>query len=295
MKRRFPYEIPPKCLFSLVGGINAGKTYYLVCLIHELLRPSSANKILLKKMGIINIEMIDPESENLLDLLIKFSKDGGMEATKPDILGFFSLIITMESGKIYELVLFNSSGEKIEDEIIKRKFYTDSHELKGTVSLCFVNPRKDTGLNRILERPNQEVRANFNFAEHFHKVMQKVKDNNQYVDTPTAICISKFDLLLHRRPKDIPPEPFVDATSKSFFRDIKTVSKQLRAFLETHSDTIDPIDLDSKFSNSCYFAVAPFGKDENFYWDFREPKGLLAPFLWALQQSQIINDTHGVH
>ncbi len=295
MKEKFPNRLPPKCLFSLVGGINAGKTCYLACLVYELVNPTPFTGQLRNKLGIKNINMIDPESNNLLDLLIKYSNSGGIEATKPDILGFFSLILTLENEDVYELVLYNSSGEKIEDELRLKKYNTDSHELQGTVSLCLVDPREDSGLNRILKRPKEEACTNFNFAEHFHKVMQKVKNGVQYVDTPMAVCISKFDLLLHRRNQDFLREPFVEADSRTFFRDIKTVSGQLRSFLETHSKTVDPTDLDKRFSNICYFAVAPFGKDENLYWKTREPMGLLAPFLWLLKESQIIKDTYGIY
>lgn len=295
MKTRFPNGMPAKCYCTVVGGINAGKTYYLMCLVEELRNPGPDTEILLSKLGIASLEMIDPDSQNLYYDLIETSRQGGRIGTFKGPVGSFSLIITLEQGKSYEIVLFNSSGEKNEEEVIKRKYKTDAHEMKGTVSLCFIDPREDSGLNNILDNPKQSGSVNFDFADHFHKVMQQENRNVQIVNTPLAICISKFDLLMHRIPYELPLAPFIEATNKKFFKDIKNTSEQLKAFLQNRSKTVKPNSLDNKFKNVSYFAIAPFGSDEQPYWDNRDPKGILAPFFWVLKAQNILKDNNGLH
>jgi hypothetical protein len=293
---RFRENPPAKYYCSLTGGINASKTYYLITLINALLNPDSDTETLFRRYGIEEIEIIDPVSWNLYKDLLYQCKMLHLEFTdqfRP--LGFFNLIMRFEN-KVYEIVLFNSSGEKIEDEYLLRKFKTDSHEMKGAATLCFVDPREDTKLNKILEFPKIDTCTNYEFANHVYKVMQVVNGRVKIVNNPLAVCISKFDLLLHRVPYQVPEHPFVEAHSRDFFGDIQSTSEKLKTFLHDCSQTVRPEDLEKKFSCLNYFAIAPFGSDmKPADWDKRSPKGILAPFFWVLKERKIINDGNGTY
>jgi hypothetical protein len=109
------------------------------------------------------------------------------------------------------------------------------------------------------------------------------------VINPTAICISKFDLLHHLILYELSEEPYASTTSTNFFDEVDINSKQLSEFLERRSSTVHPVELKSKFRHIKYFPVAPFGNDSYpAIWDRRTPKGLLAPFLWLLKELKIL-------
>lgn len=297
MWERFRDNIPPKYYCSLIGGRNSGKTHYLLALLDILLKPDRATKTLLNKSGIDTIDVIDPLSLELHKELLIFCKDGRLGGTLLRTpLGFFNLLITLEDGRTYELVLFNTSGEKIEIEFESRKFSTEAHEMQGAATLFFVDPREDTTLNKMLESPKAGRCLDYDFATHMHKVMQFLNGGVKIVNNPLAVCITKFDLLLHRIRIDLPEHPFVEPHSQNFFRDIERVSRQLKPFLQRHSRTVQPDEIKEQFKAIDYFAVAPFGSDmDPAYWHNREPRGILAPFLWLLNELKIISkEQHGI-
>lgn len=291
MFERFGLKFPPKRHFSLIGTVNSGKTFYLLTLLDALLHDKETRRWM-KRLGIVDVEMIDPVSINLYADLVHVCKQGKLGFTnKSTPLGFFNLILTLSNEKIHEVVLFNSSGEKIEDEFESGRVRTNSHEMKGSVILYFVDPREDTKLNKILNFPKQPVPPkNFDLIQHTYKVMQFV-NNVKLLSSPLAICISKFDLLLHRIPHEVPLHPFVEAHNHDFYGDIDKISERLSHFLDTQSQTVEPVEINEKFKKKKYFAIAPFGKDtENAFWDQRDPKGILAPFFWALKELEIIDE-----
>lgn len=288
----FPRGVPAKYYCSLTGGINSGKTYYLISLVHNLIQPDRDLKMLFAKYKINKVEVIDPISKRLYDDLLYECKMGQLKFTDIRTLGFFNLILHLNNNQIYELVLFNSSGEKIEDEYNARNVRTESHELKGSATMHFLDPREDSQLNEILKKPKDQACSDYDIAEHVFNVLQHVNNGVKLVNNPIAICISKFDLLFSHIPFELPENPFVEAPQfATFFKDIDEVSKSLSAFLKTYSRTVDPADLRSKFNSHRYFALAPFGSDASpAYWKDRKPRGIYAPFFWILKELKILPD-----
>ncbi|TVL99002.1 MAG: hypothetical protein CV087_19660, partial [Candidatus Brocadia sp. WS118] len=289
----FGREMPKKYYISLIGGVNASKTTYLLTLVDTLLNDSKAKKAL-KKLGIEDIHIIDPNSQEYFNAKIEESKAGRLALTYPyDPLQFISIILYTSNKKAIEITLFNSSGEKIEDQFLSENYRTASHELKGVGALYFVDPREDSILNKLLANPKDMAYGpckDFNIIEFIHKVLQFVSRGINVVNNPIAICISKFDLLMDRIPSDLPDTPFVNPNSLDLFRDINRHSKQLAEFLEYNSSTIQPPELQSKFKSIKYFAVAPYGSDKYpAIWEKRNPQGILAPFLWILKELKIIS------
>lgn len=296
IRDRFGNNIPPKYYFSLIGGVNSGKTLYLMALIDILVINNKPVKSLLKKMGILKIEMVDRVSWDLFDQLSELYKLGQLFNTPPKTpLGSFNLIIELTNDKTYEIVLFNTSGEKIEDEFLARKVKTEAHEMKGGALLYFLDPREDSMLNKLLDLPKGDASRNYEMAEYVYNVMKTVNKGTMIINNPLAVCISKFDLLLHRIPHDLPEHPFIELHNRNFFRNIESTSKRIAAFLQEKSETIDPSEINQKFIKHCYFALAPFGKEiEPVFWHEREPKGMLSPFFWLLKELNIVKDEYGI-
>jgi len=278
-----------------MGGINSGKTYYLLCLVHILLGNDPDVQVLKRRYGIADVRIVDPTSQDLYDQLIRQASRGDLPYTdseKP--LGFFSLILTMDDDRVFEFVLFNTSGEKLENEYEAQKFKTDSHEMKGAATVYLVDPREDSLLNRALEYPKDAPCRNQDIGNHIYRIMQIVNGHIKIIRNPLAVCISKFDLLEHRIPLEVPFNPYIEAHNRRFFEEIQTVSDKLNSFLQTKSETVNPGQLEERFRNVNYFALAPFGSDERpAYWDQRKPQGILAPFFWVLKKRDIIKDENG--
>ncbi|NUQ23991.1 MAG: hypothetical protein HUU34_08555 [Saprospiraceae bacterium] len=282
---------PAKYYCSLTGGINAGKTLYLITLIDSFLRPSKELKLFYQKNKISKIEIIDPVSSGLLNKLIKQCNDGKLQFTVYNSsLEFFNLIARLTNGEIFEIVLFNSSGEKIEEHYIRHDTRTDAHELQGSSVIHLLDPREDSGLNDILRAPKADDDcSNMEITEYIYEVLKNVNKGVKIVNQPLAVCISKFDLLLPLIPLDLPEDPFTEVHHGDFFKKIDGTSKRLSTFLANNSRTVDPISLHKQFGKHKYFAIAPFGSDAMpAYWKKRNPKGIYAPFFWILKQLGII-------
>ena len=294
IRRRFGNNIPPKYYISLIGGINAGKTIYLLSLLDIINSRDEALRNLLKKYAIRSFEIIDKVSWELYDKIMeryKLGADFGTLPTSP--LGSFNIILTLENGQAYELVMFNTSGEKIEHAFTSRKV-TGAHELQGAAFIYFLDPREDKGINKLLSSPKGLSPANYNMTDYLHNVMQVVNKGVQIVRNPLAICISKFDLLKHRIPFDLPEATYVEAGRDNFFLAIDKVSQKLEIFLKKESKAVNVNDVKEKFHSHKYFTVAPFGKDTKpAYWHDKDPKGILAPFFWLLKELQLITESHG--
>ena len=284
--RRFVY---PRYPLTLTGASNAGKTVYLITLINQLL----TNKIVKAKLleyGIKDIKMIDPISlEEYKRIRQAFSK-GKLEFTKQDEpLSFFSLFFFPVTGKIFEVVLYNNSGEKIQE---KSEFNTidlvKDHELLGSATLHFIDPREDSLLNKKLIKPKDISKFglchDYDIVSAINDSMQRINRGVKLVNNPIGICISKFDLLNHLIPSELPEYHNFDA-SPDIFNDIDALSKELYQFLVYNSATINPDELQDRYENIRYFPVAPTGNDrmpatsEN-----NMPRGVLAPFLWVLKE-----------
>ena len=248
---------------------------------------------MLKKIGIDDVTVIDPNSWYYFNMKMSQAKAGRLAITLPDEpLEFINLILYLSTGKIFEITIFNTSGEKIEDEFLNDNYRTEAHEIKGAGSLHFVDPREDTQLNNLLENQKDNSYGpcnDYEIIDYIHRVMQFVNSGIKTVNNPTAICVSKFDLLMHRIPYDLPENPFVNIEEKLFIRKINSVSEELSKFLSQNSTTINPKELSSQFKNIRYFAVAPHGSDKYpTFWKDRNPKGILAPFLWILKELKIL-------
>jgi hypothetical protein len=201
----------------------------------------------------------------------------------------------MEDDRIYEVVLFNTSGEKMENEYEAQRFKTDSFEMKGAATIYLVDPREDTKLNKILDFPKDKACRNQDIGNHIYRVMQIVNEHVKIIRNPLAVCISKFDLLEHRIPLQLPMHPYIEAHNRKFFEDIGGISDKLKFFLLTSSQTVHPEKLEQRFTNINYFALAPFGSDNRpAYWEQRTPHGVLAPFFWVLKKRDIIKDENGL-
>jgi hypothetical protein len=190
------------------------------------------------------------------------------------------------------LVLYNTYGEKIEDEHLYDSTRTKAHELIGTATLHFIDPREDSILNSMLENPkNTSVFGpckDYDIVSYIKKVMQYVNRGVSTINNPIGVCISKFDLLKHLMPYNIPENHFVDF-SQDIFYDIELISRELHQFLTTNSKTINPQVLEKKYRAIKYFPVASFGNDTHPpVWERREPQGVLTPFLWILKELKIL-------
>jgi hypothetical protein len=288
-----------KHYITMSGGVNAGKTLFLVSLIDKLLYDKET-KLQLQRHGINNVEMIDPISLRNFKNIVDYCAVGKLQFTKiEEPLSFFSLFLFCANDKIHELVLYNTSGEKIEDEFTYNNIRTKAHELIGTATLHFVDPREDSALNRLLLNPKNTSKfgqcKDFDIVSYINKVMQYVNRGVLIVNNPIGICVSKFDLLRHLIPYNIPENHFVDL-SVNIFEDIDSVSNELCEFLTRNSKTIDPNELQSKYRVIKYFPVASFGSD-SFppVWANRNPKGVLAPFLWLLKELEILPKDDGTY
>lgn len=293
----FPSGPPAKYYCTLTGGVNAGKTFYLVSLIDALIHDKSTRNHL-RRYGIERVFMVDPISKRNYRNLMNQCRMGKLALTLPTSeLGFFSLFITTTSGSTVELVLFNTSGEKIEDVFLDGDHRTNAFELKGAAALHFVDPREDTRINNIIENPKDASYGpckDYNIVDFLHRVLQVVNRGVSRVNNPVAVCISKFDLLFSLIPYRIPEYPFTELTSSNLFDEIASNSKSLSNFLEDHSTTIQPSELEEIFNALEYFAVAQYGKDTvPAFWEQRQPKGVIAPFLWILKELHILPNQNG--
>ncbi|TVL99008.1 MAG: hypothetical protein CV087_19695 [Candidatus Brocadia sp. WS118] len=244
--------------------------------------------------------MIDPVSEEYFKRFTEQAKHGRLTLTlSEEPLSYFSLFVFDFKGKPAELVFFNTSGEKIEDEFLGRNIRSKSHELKGAAILHFVDPREDSKLNSLLHNPKSldyGACKDYDIVEFMHKLMQFNNRGPTVINNPLAVCISKFDLLMHRIPYDIPEGLFSNALAADYFGDIKAKSKSLSGFLDTYSTTVNPSDLQNKYKKLEYFAIAPFGHDDYpAMWEKRSPKGILDPFLWILKELEIIPEVYGTY
>lgn len=295
--RRFHNGPPQKIFFTLTGGVNAGKTFYLLVLIDMILN-DEGTKIHLKRLGIKDVFLVDSITKETYKRLLNESNAGMLKLTEPKDFTFFNVFLSLYNGKIYELVLFNTSGEKIEDIFLKDDEHTDAHELQGAAILHFVDPREDSLLNSILKNPKDPTYGackDYKISEFIHSVFQVTNRGKRIIDNPIAICISKFDLLMHKIPYDLPENPYVDfqddMRTDIYFNEVSEKSVALAEFLSANSSTIKPSMLIDKYSALRYFALAPFGSDKYpAYWQEKISRGVLAPFLWAIKQLKIIPD-----
>ncbi len=295
--RRFHGGPPPKFFFTLTGGVNAGKTFYLLVLI-DLILKDDATRLYLKKFGISDIFLVDPITRENYKTFLKQCEAGMLLLTDSKKLSFFNIFINLFDGSTFELVLFNTSGEKVEDIFLSEDEYTTAHELQGAAVIHFVDPREDSKLNSMLKNPKDPKYGackDYNISEYIHSVLQVVNRGVAIVNNPVAICISKFDLLIHKIPYSLPENPYVELldeiSNDLYFIDIHSKSTSLHQFLAEGSSTIKPSKLQDRYGSLKYFALAPFGNDKYpAYWHHRIPKGILAPFLWILKELKILQE-----
>jgi hypothetical protein len=281
--------VPPKYYISLLGGVNSSRTYYLLVLVYELLM-NNQNRRYLGRFGIRNIEIIDPHSKKYFNSLLSQAKTGHHSFTK--VNGHINLIITLNTGMIYELTIFDTPGEQVEDSVHFSNYNTDKHYFKGSATMLFLDPREDSGFKTLVTAPENHSCTDIKYADYIYKIMRRVNRGVKIINNPLSICISKFDLFLHLVPYELPEDPFVEFDDGFlFYEKINLKSKLLGDFLDKHSKTIAPSKTRDQFSTYKYFAVAPYGNDpmeKGYYWKGRSSKGIIAPFFWILRELGII-------
>ena len=294
--RQFPVRPPIKYYCTISGAANAGKTFYLITLIHLLIEEPKTKKYL-RRYGIKSISFADPISSGYYKSFLNDSRNGQLQLTLPtQPLSFFNLIIHRTNHKQppIELVLFNTAGETFEDRTYNNDLRAMDHDLRGIAMLHFVDPRDDSSLNDLLLKPKGETHQckDLDIIDYLYRLHQSSKHGVQYLNFPLGICVSKFDLLNHTIPQYLPEDIYVSISSLSLFHDINKSSKELQAFLDKNSKTIDPYLLIERHTQERlrYFSVSSFGSDDTPIWSNRKPKGVLAPFIWMLKELRIIND-----
>lgn len=80
-------------------------------------------------------------------------------------------------------------------------------KIKGSAIIFVVDPREDSKLNSMLKNPKDPKYGackDYNISEYIHSVLQVVNRGVAIVNNPTGVCVSKFDLLTHKIPYDLP-------------------------------------------------------------------------------------------
>ena len=285
---------PIQYRIALSGGPDAGKTYYLLSLLSKLLTPSSAVRELLSMLGIKSFDIVDPVSlEYYKDLELDCEQDG-LEATLPTeakVADCISVVITFfqPNKRPCELIFYDTSGEVYKTEIVGKRRYEDFIEVTGMGTLYFVDPLEDSMLNGLLDSPKTWECLDLDIVTHLHRIQQIQNNGRAFAEAPVAICVSKFDLLEHFIPSELPA--YIYSSDHSFDKkQINSASKALETFLDQKkSKTIDVKNIKSSFSNYSFFATAPTGIDiPHPRMNDLNPKGIVNPLLWMLLQLRII-------
>lgn len=285
----------PQFYCGLAGAKEAGKTYFLLSLLSNLLDPPHELENLLNELQLSFEFHSNSSKEEFAKLVSNATKSplGGTIVPSELTAQPFDLLIhkNKKSAKQnYILTIFNSSGE-LYDKPSETKISL-RHEVKdANVMLTFIDPIHDKGFSDLL---NENDIAKNPYDINSIKILYEVlKKNSEKVSVPMAVCLSKFDLLHHHQGLPI-HQPYItlgdiqQVLLEGEFEVMESTSNQLKNLLQKYSSTTKPNEIDRKFNNTKYFAVAPIGHNEINTAKKLEPKGIYAPFFWVLQQLRII-------
>lgn len=279
----------PHLYIGLAGGKTAGKTYYLLSLIQNLIYPENElEKFLIRKK--LRVQFAHDKSEESFRKLYDVSVVKQLLGTQQigdrmvDSFDLFFISGTGSKEKYTIISLFNSSGETYEaseNEIHNR------HEVREVNSfLYFIDPIHDSGFGDYFKQYTGSAK-NKDIISRLKQILKLQEDNRTYekLRIPIAVNISKFDLL---ETKIALQKPYINIAEMSSSI-IEQNSKQFREILQQNSKTVRPDNVDRMFSNVKYFAIAPIGHDsiKNEPSNL-SPKGIYAPFFWLLNEFRII-------
>ncbi len=286
---------------AVVGGEKSGKTSFITLFCELLMH----RKSLLGDLGIygsiINQEGKDQFEYNRSMLIQQhLSLFGTTEDQRPIVVRLHN----KHHKKVTYITLLDSPGEQFSHIEVLIQKHPNLQYAKGIIFL--MNPLDISELLRMVqkERPGTIASGtytnnnNFDILEtlyQFYLRTGRVRPNRK-IKAHTAFCLSRADMIEEIANLYIPPDFDPDVEDvQDILSEVDMVSADLRELLEETDKKLLNI-MDKQYRNYRLFPVSPLGKmPSKDGMDLRvpggvDPKGVLQPFIWLLQQTKFITE-----
>jgi GTPase SAR1 family protein len=290
-------------VISVVGASQVGKTVYMTALIHMLQRESASNfNSAFLPVGTQTSKKFRELYEDRLfeqgDLLEATRKEERME---PFIYQWKDKTLTNPSVNI---VFFDSPGEGMDDPDYMEKY---GEYIKNSDGLLFlIDPAQIRTIRKKLEMnmgDGDGILTDMNYADpteiivNFQQTFIGLNKNGQ-TDIPTAVVLTKSDLLKHLADDDS-DNAYIKSNSNVFenythqgkfnLSKYNNINGEISRFID-HVERPLKDAIDVSFKNTGYFAVSALGSNQSGTLE-EDIQSIRCdePFLWLLYKMHVIS------
>lgn len=283
---------------AVVGGKEAGKSSFITIFCEFLIYRNS----ILNELGIFG-SILNPEGtdqfESNRSMLISqnLPLDGTKSLQQP-------IVVRLQSKhhrRSLYITLKDSPGEHYEELDTLIREHPNLQYADGIIFL--MNPLDINGVLALIEQEKpgtipfqRNSTPNFELVENLFKLYlttRRVRPNRK-ISVPTVFCLSRADLLEDITHLYIPQDAETSFTEvEDIVEEMNLVASDLRELLEETDLRLLNL-LDKSFKNYKLFPVSPLGKSPTYQASRYiiegavEPKGVLQPFIWILNQTNFI-------
>ncbi len=289
---------------AIIGDSSSGKTHYIASLIDQLRRSALTQNgkglVQLRprnKATSDNYKKIyyDPIFQNreiaLLTRPGRFDAQGNPTRIEPLV---YQLIIqdnSSSAGSMLNLLFYDISGEDLANNTGLVQF--GEHVLRADGIIYLADPM---AMDHIYQQLPQEARSpqvsTRRVEEVLSTVMYRLEQYNRVrpdesISIPTAIAISKADVLQHIIPDTVRPNYWLmyrqAYDGKAHVDDIKHVDQEVRSILKRYGENA-LLQMSNRFEHVNFFAISATGHppDSTNTYPRIEPHRCLDPFIWIL-------------
>ena len=290
---------------AIIGDSSSGKTHYIATLIDQLRRSAlTQNGRGLVQLRPRNKATGDNYKKIYYDPIIqqrtaafntrpgRFDAQGNPIRIEPLV---YQLIIqdnAASANSMLNLLFYDISGEELANNTALVQF--GEHVLRADGIIYLADPM---AMEHIFQQLPSEAKStqqvpNRTAEEVLSTVMYRLEQYNRVrpdesISIPTAICISKADVLQHIISETVRPNywlmyrPAYDG--KAHVDDIKHVDSEVRSILKRYGENA-LLQMSNRFEQVNFFAISATGypPDSSGIYPRIEPHRCLDPFIWIL-------------
>lgn len=305
-----PYNIDhiPSITLAVIGDTFAGKSHYIASLLHQI-----KEEWMMHAEGYASLTCLTPEVEDMyikdyLEPLYKNKQTLPRQTQQTTSLTAKPLIyeLTMHQSPdkqlaAINLLIYDAPGEDYEREARLVQFARFVFN-----SGAFIFAADPVRIKPIFQQLPSQLQADLRAAIDF-TVEQRAAERMNYIislyeryhgypagsslsDTPTAVMVSKADLLEHLHLPDsftfMKPLPYRGSVD---LRDVNKIDQEVRELLKTYEQG-DLLVTTRRFKRVKFFATSATGEppDANGQFENVEPCRCLDPLLWILYEFGLI-------
>ena len=265
---------------QLIGGDSSGKTAFLAAFHHQYAK---------KKYRIDNISIYGKPEDRFRELSKMFMNGVTKPSSQTEVFDY-NFVHKKKSDEKYNLIIYDVPDEVIVSGVYEKNPVTYMYS-KGVIiiidPLSVESVRKRIGEGQLRGSYSKEDVGDLiiQFINQYSKVVGR--SSNKVLSIPIAVLISKVDIKEIKQEVGMVKIKSIFASDEGKYGDLEVARDVVcREYLSKIGLTNVLNNLESVFSNVCYFPVSAIGRDGNIGYAF-EPFGVLEPLRWIAKREKM--------